>query len=85
VLDNGDGTVAFRCAENGLFLNQATVLFNYDGSSRDFCTEPGVCPTCKFYLQCGSITQINLQILDIRLEYSVISIRLKYLTLSQKV
>ncbi len=26
VLDNGDGTVAFRCSENGFFMNMNTVL-----------------------------------------------------------
>jgi hypothetical protein len=41
VLDNGDRTVAFRCADNGMFMNMATVLQEFDGRQRPFCTEPG--------------------------------------------
>ncbi len=74
MLDNGDGTVAFRCSENGLFLNQGTVLQEYDGTVHDFCTEPGICPACRFFLQCGSVVPINLQILDIRLFFSLLGI-----------
>jgi hypothetical protein len=32
-----------------------------------FSLEPGICDSCKFYLECGSVVPINLEILDIRL------------------
>jgi len=66
VLDNGDRTVAFRCPDNGFFMNMKTVLQEFDGTQHHFCSEPGICESCKFYLECGSVVPINLEILDIR-------------------
>ncbi len=66
VLDNGDGTVAFRCFENGFFMNTRTVLEEWDQTHHPFCSEPGICESCKFSLVCGSIVPIHLEILDIR-------------------
>ncbi len=66
MLDNGDGTVAFRCSENGLFMNMATLLQDFDGTQQPFCSQTGICESCKFSLVCGSIVPIRLEILDIR-------------------
>jgi len=65
VLQNDDGTVAFRC-ENGLFLDQSTGELEWNSLDDYLCTKSGICPTCKFLLECGSIVPIHLEILDIR-------------------
>ena len=63
MLQNSDGTVALRCTDTGLFLDQTPPSF-YRLSNT--CTKPGICPTCKFLLEVGSIVPIHLEILDIR-------------------
>jgi hypothetical protein len=44
----------------------ATVLQDFDGTQHPFCSETGICESCKFSLVCGSIVPIRLEILDIR-------------------
>ena len=61
MIDIGDGTVAFRCNDN-LYMNQHPTMEH----EHDFCDEPGICPACKFHLQCGSLTPIALKILGVR-------------------
>ena len=79
VVQNSDSTVALRCHYSGLYAtwsNVAGSTVDYDGDGLNdeasmeyyeppICTEPGICPTCRFSLETGSITDISIRLVDL--------------------
>merc|ERR1711953_17758 len=76
VVQNSDSTVALRCHYSGLYAtwNNLDEDEDHDGHNDEaiiydhkppICTEPGICPTCRFSLETGSITDISIRIVDL--------------------
>merc|ERR1719206_1314626 len=76
VVQNSDSTVALRCHYNGLYAtwNNLDEDDDHDGHNDEamitghyppICTEPGICPTCRFSLETGSITDISIRLVDL--------------------
>ena len=77
VVQNSDSTVALRCHYSGLYatwrsdgtvdedgdgLHDEAVVYDY---KPPICTEPGICPTCRFSLETGSITDVSIRLVDL--------------------
>ena len=77
VVQNSDSTVALRCHYSGLYVAWSNAFggpFDGDGLNDEagikghhppICTEPGICPTCRFSLETGSITDISIRLVDL--------------------
>jgi len=81
VVQNMDSTVSLRCHDSGLYVTWRSdpidvIAPDLDGDGRDdeayfndykpaVCTEPGICPTCRFSLETGSITDISIRLVDL--------------------
>ena len=77
VVQNSDSTVALRCHYSGLYVTWSNDLggdLDGDGLNDEavilhnmppICTEPGICPTCRFSLETGSITDISIRLVDL--------------------
>jgi len=79
VVQNSDSTVALRCYYSGLYAtwsHDQTNEVDGDGLRETrraciypykppICTEPGICPTCRFSLETGSITDISIRLVDL--------------------
>lgn len=78
VKKNNDGTVALRCPHNGLYAawsNQDGLTHgDVDKDGREdeawieylapICTEPGICPKCRFSLETGSINDVFIRLVS---------------------
>ena len=77
VVQNSDSTVALRCHHSGLYVTWSNDLHGenvgdglndeagIEGQFPPICTEPGICPTCRFSLETGSITDISIRLVDL--------------------
>ena len=77
VVQNSDSTVALRCYDSDLYVTWSNIDEDFDGDGLNdeafyedshlppICTEPGICPTCRFSLETGSITDISIRLVDL--------------------
>jgi hypothetical protein len=76
---NNDGSVSLSCESNKKFMTwgdgkqnstafpgkQVALSSNLDNAEVPLCVEGGICPTCRYNLVDGSITDITLNILNV--------------------
>lgn len=76
---NNDGSVSLFCESNKKFMTwgdgnsnstdfdgkQVALSSNLDDAEVPLCVEEGICPTCRYNLVAGSITDIKLKILKV--------------------
>ena len=76
VVQNSDSTVALRCNYSGLYVTWSNDFnwgsdgdgLNDEAGINDYLpigTEPGICLTCRFSLETGSITDILIRLVDL--------------------
>jgi len=80
VVQNSDSTVALRCHYSGLYVTWSNDIGNGNGmndgdglndeavilhNKPPICTEPDICPTCRFSLETGSVTDISIRLVDL--------------------
>jgi len=65
IYSNNDGTVSLKCVDNGLFARRYDGVYCKDCSVPPLCTEPGICPECRFNLVNGAISDIQIQLVDL--------------------
>jgi len=80
---NSDGTVSLSCETNNKFMTwadpqkskskdfpekQVALSSNLGNAPVPFCFKDGICPTCKYNLVVGSITDLRFNILNVTFE-----------------
>ena len=80
---NSDGTVSLSCESNNKFMTwadpkksksddfpekQVALSSNLGSAPVPFCVKDGICPTCKYNLVVGSITDLRFNILNVTFE-----------------
>jgi len=80
---NSDGTVSLSCESNNKFMTwadpqkskskdfpekQVALSSNLGNAPVPFCVKDGICPTCKYNLVVGSITDLRFNILNVTFE-----------------
>ena len=64
-----DGKISLKCKHNGLYLKKFDehewILSDYSMIYNDPCTELGVCDQCKFNVEIGTLSRVDIEIIGI--------------------
>ena len=63
-VEGNQTTISLKCLNNKyLKFPMSVKVGNYYD---DPCTEEGICPTCKFHVEIGALSNVNIEIIDIK-------------------
>lgn len=63
-----DGRISLKCKNNGLYLKfgmEGSILETDVMMTTDPCTELGVCDHCKFNIEIGTLSRVDIEIIGI--------------------
>jgi len=61
-----DGSISLKCVGNGRYLHGIDNIGEYVNNYHDDpCTEDGICPTCKFHVEMGTLQNVQIEIVGL--------------------